>query len=221
MLTTTPISIGWLQFLVEHQLAQPAATVFVGLFALFFAWIAVLTNRWSARMRATLDMLERLETTEHHLKRYRTFRKVRLETNGIHRIIQISASEIETERDLCVDFLNTYEFISLEGILDEIYFRDAYEPTLVRDWNAAKPLIEDMRCPADPAASGPGHHSYFENFEWLATRWKRPQSNWRKAKKRFRRIWEASFYPVKSPTKQGYCLLIMPLPAGRVALMAR
>jgi hypothetical protein len=195
--TTTSIGIGWLQYLVEHRLAQPTATIVIGLIATGFAWIAVATNRWSARMRATLDLLERLETSEHHLKRYRTFRKVRLETNGIHRIIQISRDENETERDLCVDFLNMYEFISLgirKGILDEVYFRQAYEPTIIRDWDAAKPLIIDMRHPADPKA-GPGDPSYYEHFEWLAVRWKRPQPWWRKAQVRLRRIWEAAIYP--------------------------
>jgi Domain of unknown function (DUF4760) len=194
---TASIGIGWLQFLVDHQLAQPAATVFIGTIATAFAWVAVLTNRWSARMRATLDFLERLETTEHHLKRYRTFRKVRLETNGIYRIIQESRDETETERDLCIDFLNMYEFISLgirKKILDELYFRQAYEPTIIRDWNAAEPLIAEMRRPADPNA-GPGDLSYFEHFEWLVTRWKRPQPWWRKVHGRLRRIWEAVFYP--------------------------
>jgi hypothetical protein len=146
--TTTPINIGWLQFLIDHQLTQPAVTIFIGSVATGFAWIAVVTNRWSARMRATLDMLERLETTEHHLKRYTTFRKVRQEANGIHRIIQIPNGEKETDRDLCIDFLNTYEFISLgirKKILDETYFREGYGPSLIRDWNAAKPLIEDIR----------------------------------------------------------------------------
>jgi hypothetical protein len=195
--TTTPIDIGWLQFLVEHQIAQPTATVCVGLIATVFAWAAVATNRWSARMRATLDLLERLETTEHHLKRYRTFRQVRLEKNGIHRVIQMSRGEVETERDLCIDFLNTYEFISLairKGILDENYFRQAYEPTLIRDWDAAKPLIEDARQPADPHAGG-GDPAYYEHFQWLVTRWKRPQPWWRKAYIRLRRVWEAAVYP--------------------------
>jgi hypothetical protein len=148
-------------------------------------------------MRATLDFLERLETTDHHLKRYRAFRKVRQETNGIHRIIQESHGEDETERDLCIDFLNMYEFISLgirKRILDELYFRQAYEPTIIRDFDAAEPLIVNMRRPADSKA-GPGDPGYFEHFEWLVTRWKRPQPRWRKAQVRLRRIWEAIFYP--------------------------
>jgi hypothetical protein len=199
--TTTPLNIGWLQFLVAHQLAQPTATVIIGIIGIIattFAWVAVLTNRWSARMRATLDLLERIETTEHHLRRYRAFRKVRMEPNGIHRIIQISRGEDETERDLCVDYLNMYEFISLginHKILDETYFRNAYEPTVLRDWAAAKPLVDDMRNPADPAA-GPGDPVYFEHFEWLVTRWKRPQPLWRRVRKRIRRSWEAIAYPV-------------------------
>jgi Domain of unknown function (DUF4760) len=100
---------------------------------------------------------------------------------------------------LCIDFLNTYEFISLgirKKILDESYFREGYEPTLIRDWNAAKPLIEDIRHPADPTATGTADPTHFEHFEWLATRWKRPPSFGRKVKRRLRRIWEATFYPV-------------------------
>jgi Domain of unknown function (DUF4760) len=112
MTAATPIDVGWVQYLIDHQLVQPTVTVCVGVLATVFALAAVLTNRWSARMRATLDFLERLETTEHHLKRYRTFRKVRRE-NAIGRIAQESRGGDETERDLCVDFLNTYEFISL------------------------------------------------------------------------------------------------------------
>jgi hypothetical protein len=55
------------------------------------------------------------------------------------------------------------------GILDEQFFRRAYEPTLLRDWVAAKPLIDDMRRPNDPRQSGnPG---YFEHYEWLVKRW--------------------------------------------------
>jgi Domain of unknown function (DUF4760) len=124
-------------------------------------------------MRATLDLLERLETHDYYQTRYRSFRKVRMEPNGVHRIIQLTSSGTdETERDHCLDFLNVYELLSLgmrKGILDERFFRRAYEPTLLRDWVAAKPLIDDMRNPNDRSKSG--HPGYFEHYEWLVNRW--------------------------------------------------
>jgi len=163
---------SWLQFLVDHQLTQPTATVIVGALAAIFAAIAIVTNRWATRMRATLDLLERLETHEYYQKRYRAFRKVRLETHGIHKIIiEISTGTEDTERGLCLDFLNVYELIALgirKGILDEHFYRQAYESTLLRDWEAAKPLIDDCRNPADQTK--PKNPTNFEHFEWLVKR---------------------------------------------------
>ena len=194
MAAPPPVDPGWVQYLIDHQLVQPAVTVCVGVLATAFAWEAVLTNRSSARMRATLDFLERLETTEHHLKRYRTFRKVR-QSDSITQIVQELRGGDETDRDLCIDFLNTYEFISLgirKKILDETYFRQAYEPTILRDWHAAAPLINDMRNPQDQTVHG--DPTYYEHFQWRVDRWEKPQTLARRFQKRLLRILASCCY---------------------------
>jgi hypothetical protein len=94
----------------------------VGTLAAVFALVTVLTNRWTTRMKATVDLLERLETHDHFQKSYRAFRQVGLEPNGIQRIAMISTGAEITERDKCLDFLNIYELIALsirKTILDE------------------------------------------------------------------------------------------------------
>ena len=66
-----------LKGLAADGLLQPIVTAVIGTLAAIFAFITILTNRWSTRMRATFDLLERLETTEYNQVRYRTFRKIR------------------------------------------------------------------------------------------------------------------------------------------------
>ena len=159
------------------QLFQPGVTLAVGIGGAVIAILAVLTNRWTTRMRATLDLLERLETQEYYQRRYRVFRRVRLEPEGFGRVIGLSTGDEETDRDHCLDYLNIFELVSLgirKGILDERFFREAYEPTFIRDWYAARPLIEDMRSSTDPKKTANPH--YFEQFEWLVRRWEKRAS---------------------------------------------
>jgi hypothetical protein len=151
----------------------------VGTLAAVFALVTVLTNRWTTRMKATVDLLERLETHDHFQKSYRAFRQVRLEPNGIQRIAMISTGAEITERDKCLDFLNIYELIALsirKTILDEKFYLQAYDATIARDWDAAAPLIKEMRTPSAPDVAGDPH--VFEHFEWLVKRSRR-KGSWR------------------------------------------
>ena len=123
-------------------------------------------------MRATLDLIERLETQDYYQKRYRTFRKIRLERNGFQRLTTLSTGDQETDRDHCLDYLNVFEIVALgirKGILDETFFGDAYKPTVIRDWHAAEPLITDMRKSSDPEKTA--SDDYFQQLQWLVTRW--------------------------------------------------
>jgi hypothetical protein len=153
--------------LANQNLLQPLINVVVGLAAAFITILAILGNRWSTRMKATLDLLERLETLEYYQNRYQAFRKIRMEPGGIRRMIAVGEGpgEGRLNRDMCLDYLNQYEFIALgieKHILDEGFFRNTYGPIAVREWHAARPLIEHLRR---------DNPDYFRAFTRLVRKW--------------------------------------------------
>lgn len=135
----------------------------------------VLVTRATTRRRATLDIIEKTESTEYYQKNFAVYLRYR---DGERAVLHDPKTpEAESDRKAFLDFLNHYEIIAIgieQGILDEQFYKDWMRSALVRHWNIASDFIQRERWKHDPAT---GLWSYsgklFEKFQNLATAWSR------------------------------------------------
>jgi hypothetical protein len=130
----------------------PPLAVFLGVVV---AIVAIHANRRVARMRATLDLIERTESSEYYLSIRKAFR------------ILIDDPSPDT-------YLNHYELVAIgceAGILDEQFYSYWMRTTLVRDWDQAKAFIQI--CRERPNRRNP---AAFVHFERLAERFREEAS---------------------------------------------
>jgi hypothetical protein len=134
----------------------------------------VVNARAIARKKATLDLIEKRESTEHYRKLLKAFRKTRLET-GFDGLANPLTDEAREARSAILDYINHYELVAIgirRNILDEPMYRDWMEGAFVRDYNAAADFIQRERWRR--TADGKGwvyRRSIFGNYQWAAERW--------------------------------------------------
>ena len=152
-------------------LSATIASTVGGVIALRAIW----TNRAIARLRATLDTIERTESQEHykHLTSvFKDFRQSEAIQETIEEILQPRTDAHRTRRTEILFFLNHYELIAVgfrAGVLDQGFYAEFMRGAVVRDWRAARPLIEGLRI--DNEANNPVPRQIFEHFEELANEW--------------------------------------------------
>jgi hypothetical protein len=135
------------------------------------AVIAIRTNRAIARLRATLDTIERTESQDHYKKIASTFRDVR-RNNSLERVLHPKTDEDREIRTDVLFFLNHYELISVgfrSGVLDKTFYAEYMRGAVLRNWKTANPLIDAMR--TENALQNPTPAKIYEHFEALATEW--------------------------------------------------
>lgn len=119
----------------------------VGLVGASVAIYSVAANRAVARMRATLDLIERSESSDYYSEIRKSFRKINnaiiLET------IKFPMSDEDRKlRKEVLAYLNHYELVAIgckSAILDEKFYAKWMKTTLIRDWVAAKELVNHIR----------------------------------------------------------------------------
>ncbi len=144
--------------------------------ALFGIWMASQT----ARKRATFDMLEKSESTQHYRDIGSTFNDhfERPMTNAeIDSFISSNRESDKLLRRRIIDYLNHYEFMSL-GVRQKAFHEKTYRKwmrsAVVRDWNRAAPLIQQLRWQWDESTeSWIYQRRQFEHLERLAKRFSR------------------------------------------------
>ncbi|MEO4043658.1 DUF4760 domain-containing protein [Hoeflea sp. CAU 1731] len=152
----------------------PSILAISALSAGVLSWISINTNREIARKRATLDLIERSESTEYYQELYRAFTDIRKDNGGFEQIIYPTNPEVIKQRQMVINYLNHYEIIALgifEGILDEKVYKSYMRSTVVRDWLAAEPFIQHIRTPTPDSGSEVSALKAFSNFETLALKW--------------------------------------------------
>lgn len=134
----------------------------------------VRTARASARQRATLDLIEKVESTPHYQELNRAF-SYRRRTDTFAALHSPTEVKDQEDRRKVSNFLNHYELVSIgisEKILDEKFYRNWMAGPFIRDWNAASEFIQNERWKWDAAAKKWIYHAQvFENYQDLATRW--------------------------------------------------
>ena len=159
-------------------------TVFLTPTVLFLSVVAAIFGiRWNrrlARMRATLDVIERTESTEFYQSCHKVFRGRRMSGKGFDDLShpENAPSEgvrekLEDERQKVLDYLNHFEIIALgikRGILDKVFYHDWMYYVFARDWDAAAKFIQMERWHKKD-----GEWEYeeeiFENYQGLAIEW--------------------------------------------------
>lgn len=137
------------------------------------AFLAVRNTRAVARQKATLDLIEKTESTEHYRKLAESFGDLRKGIGFSHLHNRADAAG-KALRRCVIDYLNHYEMVAIginADILDEAFYRSWMQSAFVRDWNAATPFIQRERWKKE----GDGHWSYFpkhfEAYQEIAMRW--------------------------------------------------
>jgi hypothetical protein len=154
-------------------LFQLLVTGAVGFGAVVMAAFAISANREIARNRATLDYIERYESTDFYQKISEAFHSIRRRPNGFDDLFVPQTDDNKKLRYSVIQYLNHYENISIGiqfGTLsEEIYYR-AFRGAVVADWELAWPFVKNLR-DGIPGGRPPSPRAFVE-LQWLAERWK-------------------------------------------------
>lgn len=152
------------------QLASP----FVILISVCVAGFGVLSARNTARQRATLDLIEKVESTKHYQTLHAAFSYHRRQVS-FSRLHDPQESKDKDERQAVLDYLNHYELISIgikKKILDDEFYKDWMRGPFVRDWNSASKFIQRERWKWDEKSQKWHYHdALYANFQSIACRW--------------------------------------------------
>lgn len=100
-----------------------------------------------ARRRATIDLVEKVESTPHYTDLMTAFSYYRRQ-NAFLKLSDPREEREKTDRRKILNYLNHYEIVAI-GIrletLDEDFYSDWMQPILVRDWNAASAFVQRER----------------------------------------------------------------------------
>jgi hypothetical protein len=168
--------IGWLAATKSSNAPVwvPLASIIVsGMTALLGIGRARSTAHRVAREKATLDLIEKRESTEYYISKIQLFSRLRLDIGFDHLHPRTVANS--ADRQSVLNYLNHYELVSLgicKRVLDGTLYQEWMGSTFVRDWNAASSFIDRMRWKRREGG-GPWYYDPkpFENFERMACRW--------------------------------------------------
>lgn len=152
------------------QLATPII-IFISAIVAYFG---VQMARRTARQRATLDLIEKVESTPHYRERHEVFSRYR--RNSAFNVLHSPTDKKEVqERQHVLDYLNHYELVSigiLEKILDEGIYRSWMLHPFVRDWNAAADFVQRERWKwNEEDRKWEYHDPLFAAYQSVARRW--------------------------------------------------
>jgi hypothetical protein len=143
------------------------------------AYLGVRNVRAVARQRATLDFIEKVESTPHYRAINTIFSRYRV-NNGFGRL-HSPAEEDAADRAAIFDYLNHYEMVAIgikSNILDDKIYRDWMLGPIIRDWNAVSEFVQRERWKWDSEKSTWSYREkLFENFQRVATSWSREAVN--------------------------------------------
>lgn len=153
------------------QLITSATTIAIAVLAIYFAsW----TAHRVARIKATIDLIEKRESTIVYRECNAAFSRLRRGPGFAH--LNDPSDNDQGDRDHVKDYLNHYELVALgirKRALDDGFYRGWMGGPFVRDWNAAGDWIQRERWKRSEAGQWEYDQNIFEHFEHIATRWSR------------------------------------------------
>jgi Domain of unknown function (DUF4760) len=170
------IAVGGLNSSHPSFSSQPHWSVFVApviaSIAAFVAWRAFRGTRLIAKQKATLDLIEKRESTEHYrqiIDRFSTLRK----SGGFDHLNNPAPDDV-ADRRMMIDYLNHYELVSIgirQDILDSRIYRAWIEGSFVRDWNAVADWVQRERWKQDEGGAWQYRGSIYANYQHIACSW--------------------------------------------------
>lgn len=158
------------------MLLPPALVVI----SIFVAVLAVLTARAIAREKATLDLIEKAESSDHYRAVSQTFSSMRLGAGFSHLHASNDANltaEGTRQRRAVFDYISHFELVAIgikRGVLDEKLYKQWMHGAFVRDWNAVADFIQRERWKWDAKRDcwtyRPSIYAFYQD---LACRWSR------------------------------------------------
>lgn len=137
------------------------------------AW-GVISARATARKRATLDMIEKVESTPHYRDMHAIFSYHR-RRDSFELLHDPQEERDSRERTGVNDYLNHYEIVSIgirKGILDTKIYQDWMKGPFIRDWNAASSFVQRERWKWDKNTQKWEYRiQLFENYQAVASLW--------------------------------------------------
>jgi hypothetical protein len=168
------LGAGWL---AKAAALAPLAAPLVIAGGALVAWIGIRKNAEINRKRATLDMIEKTESTKHYQEILAGFNDA-FDGMTDEKLKRFTAPKNQTDRTArkCIQqFLNHYELISigiLKESLDDETYRSWMMTTFVKHWNKATPYIQRERWKKNSKTGDWIYHTRtYENYEALAHRW--------------------------------------------------
>lgn len=142
----------------------------VGLLALVVAWRTAI---WVARQKATIDLIEKSESTAVYRENSQRFSELRRGAGMVH-LADPQSDQDRRDRRHVLDHLNHYELVALgirRGVLSGGFYKRWMGGPFVRDWNAALDLIELERWKRGPGDANRYDPKIYQNFERVARLW--------------------------------------------------
>jgi len=124
----------------------PVVLLVVSLISLAFAYRAIVNTRAIARQKATLDLIEKVESSEHYRKLVKTV--TALTPAGFLALNDPQDDAAKVERQNLLDYLNHYELVAVgieNDILDDKIYRRWMQSFAVTDWNRAADFVQAER----------------------------------------------------------------------------
>ena len=154
------------------MLALAALTPLIGLAALALAARNIQNARELARNKATIDLIEKRESTAHYRMINERFSDLRRGKGFTH--LNSPTDEDKSDREAVVDYLNHYELVAIgiqQKLLDTKLYRAWMEGAFVRDWNAAAEWVQRERWKANEDGSWTYRASILQNYQKVALSW--------------------------------------------------
>ena len=135
------------------------------------AWRSLQSARELARKKATLDLIEKVESSSHYRQMHSTFAYYR----NMERFPDLhnpTEDKDRKDRTDVQDYLNHYELVSIgieEGILDEGFYKRWMKGPFVRDWDAASDYIQRERWKKTASGDWHYHKALYEAYQRVAT----------------------------------------------------
>lgn len=129
--------------------------------------------RTLARNKATLDLIEKKESTDYYRRINETSSQLR-QSQGFTHLNDPRTPEDRSDRQAIIDHLNHYEMVAIgirDDLLDARLYRAWMEGAFVRDWNAASPWIQRERWKHEEDGSWSYRASILQNYENTACAW--------------------------------------------------
>lgn len=158
----------------QSSVVVPLVSLVTAVIAAWLALQSIENARDIARRKATLDFIEKTESSEHYRQLIETFLRIKREGLFAH-MVDKSVTSLLPERGALIDYLNHYELVAISirnGVLDADMYRLWMQTAFVDTWNDAALWVQAIRMRGRSAADPQAYNrKAYEHFAYMAALW--------------------------------------------------